>query len=138
MIQTLLGNALASLRRLPDLRAAIEGVILFLAVVGAGIWAVQMGVLKLDPVPSAMSAHFAVGFSAIVVYVCFERLSDGHFAVQQAEFVYGRSAAERDVEVARIAAQTLELFAEGKVADTQQWSASIAEAIARHDSEFGT
>lgn len=48
---SLIANSLASLRRLPDMRAALEGIALFLVVIGAGIWAVQAGVLKLDPVP---------------------------------------------------------------------------------------
>lgn len=73
-----------------------------------------------------------------VVYVCFERLGDGHFVVQQAEFFYDeKTGAERLAETSRIAAQTLELFAEGKVRDARQWFPSIAEAIASHDSEFG-
>ena len=50
--QGLIATALASVRRLPDLRAAIEGLILFLIVVGAGIWAVQAGILVLDPAPA--------------------------------------------------------------------------------------
>ena len=72
MIQTLLGNTLASLRRLPDLRAAIEGVVLFLAVVGAGIWSVQMGVLTLDPVPSANVG--AISLSAFLMPALAEEL----------------------------------------------------------------
>jgi predicted Abi (CAAX) family protease len=50
---SLIAIAIASVRRLPDLRAAIEGVILFLMVVGAGIWALQTGILVLDPAPAA-------------------------------------------------------------------------------------
>ena len=72
MIQTLFSTTLASLRRLPDLRAAIEGVILFLLVVGAGIWSVQMGVLKLDPVPSANVG--AISLSAFLMPALAEEL----------------------------------------------------------------
>ncbi len=70
--QTLIGNTLASLRRLPDLRAAIEGVILFLLVVGAGIWAVQMGVLALDPAPRATVG--AISLSAFLLPALAEEL----------------------------------------------------------------
>lgn len=70
--QTLISNTLASLRRLPDLRAAIEGVILFLLVVGAGIWAVQMGVLVLDPAPRATVG--AISLSAFLFPALAEEL----------------------------------------------------------------
>lgn len=63
--QSLLANSFASLRRLPDLRAAIEGVILFLVVIGAGIWAVQAGVLVLHPV--ARDNVGAISLSAFLV-----------------------------------------------------------------------
>lgn len=42
--------AVASLRRLPDLRAALEALVLFLLVLLAGAWAVSDGVLSLAPV----------------------------------------------------------------------------------------
>jgi predicted Abi (CAAX) family protease len=45
------GETIAALKRLPDLRAAIEGVLLFLMVVAAGAWAASTGVLDLDPLP---------------------------------------------------------------------------------------
>lgn len=48
---SLISETFASLRRLPDMRAAIEGLILFLLVILAGAWAVHAGVLALDPVP---------------------------------------------------------------------------------------
>jgi hypothetical protein len=73
----------------------------------------------------------------VIVYVCFERIDDGRFIVQQAEFVHGTDGAGYANVATRIAVQTLELFAEGKVTDTRQWSASIAEAIGLHDREFG-
>jgi predicted Abi (CAAX) family protease len=40
------------LKQLPDFRAAIEGLILFLLVVGAGIWGVYAGVLTRSPAAS--------------------------------------------------------------------------------------
>ena len=42
-------ETIAALRRLPDLRAAIEALILFLMVMIAGVWAVQSGVIQLSP-----------------------------------------------------------------------------------------
>lgn len=42
-------ETLASLRRLPDLRAALEALALFLVVLLAGAWAASDGVLRLDP-----------------------------------------------------------------------------------------
>ncbi len=42
---------MAGLRRLPDLRAAIEALVLFLVVVAVGVWAAMSGVLTLDPAP---------------------------------------------------------------------------------------
>jgi predicted Abi (CAAX) family protease len=44
-------ETIAALKRLPDLRAAIEGVALFLMVVAAGVWAANTGVLHLAPLP---------------------------------------------------------------------------------------
>lgn len=72
VIQTLLSNTLASLRRLPDLRAAIEGLVLFLVVVGAGVWAVQMGLLQLNPVPRDNVG--AISLSAFLVPALAEEL----------------------------------------------------------------
>jgi predicted Abi (CAAX) family protease len=53
---TLIEEAFASLRRLPDLRAAIEALILFLLVLLAGAWAVQSGALVLSPAPRGQIA----------------------------------------------------------------------------------
>jgi predicted Abi (CAAX) family protease len=64
--------ALASLRRLPDVRAAIEGVILFLVVILAGAWAVQMGVLVLAPVPRENVA--AISLTAFFLPALIEEL----------------------------------------------------------------
>ena len=41
------GESLAALKRLPDARAAIEGVLLFLVDIVAGAWAAHRGVLLL-------------------------------------------------------------------------------------------
>ena len=46
------GESLAALKRLPDARAAIEGVLLFLMVIVAGAWAAHSGVLQLKPLPN--------------------------------------------------------------------------------------
>ncbi len=69
---SLITTAIASVRRLPDLRAAIEGVILFLMVVGAGIWAVQAGILVLDPAPAANVG--AISLSAFLLPALAEEL----------------------------------------------------------------
>jgi len=45
-------ETIAALKRLPDLRAAIEGVLLFVMVVIAGAWAAHSGVLQLKPRPT--------------------------------------------------------------------------------------
>lgn len=42
-------DTLAALKRLPDLRAAIEGLLLFLMVLAACAWAASNGVLELKP-----------------------------------------------------------------------------------------
>lgn len=46
----LASEAIASLRRLPDLRAALEALVLFLLVLLAGAWAVSDGAFMLNPV----------------------------------------------------------------------------------------
>jgi predicted Abi (CAAX) family protease len=45
------GEIIAGLRRLPDLRAAIEALALFILIILAGIWATQAGLLQLNPAP---------------------------------------------------------------------------------------
>ncbi|MDZ4759665.1 MAG: CPBP family glutamic-type intramembrane protease [Alphaproteobacteria bacterium] len=49
----LASNLIDGLKRLPDLRAAIEALGLFLLVIGAGVWAVYSGVLVLKPIESS-------------------------------------------------------------------------------------
>lgn len=44
-------ETIAALKRLPDLRAAIEALLLFLMVIAAGVWAATNGVLELKPAP---------------------------------------------------------------------------------------
>jgi len=44
-------ETLAALRRLPDIRAALEALVLFLLVLLAGAWAVGNGDLTLAPIP---------------------------------------------------------------------------------------
>ncbi len=48
-----IAETLAALRRLPDLRAALEALALFVLMILAGAWATQAGVLQLDPAPRA-------------------------------------------------------------------------------------
>jgi len=47
-----IADTIGALKRLPDLRAAIEGLLLFLMVVAAGAWAAHSGVLQLKPLSS--------------------------------------------------------------------------------------
>ena len=72
MIQNLLTTTLTSLRRLPDMRAALEGIVLFLMVIAAGIWAVHMGLLQLNPVPRDNVG--AISLSAFLVPALAEEL----------------------------------------------------------------
>lgn len=53
-----------ALIRLPDLRAAIEGLVLFLAVLLAGAWSASQGVISLQPV-----AHDRVGAIALSAFL---------------------------------------------------------------------
>lgn len=69
---SLIATSLASLRRLPDMRAAIEGVVLFLMVIAAGIWAMHAGVLVLDPMPRDNVG--AISLSAFLVPALAEEL----------------------------------------------------------------
>jgi predicted Abi (CAAX) family protease len=46
-----LAASLSSVRRLPDIRGAIEGFLLFLVVLGAAAWAATHGGLTLHPIP---------------------------------------------------------------------------------------
>ena len=62
----------SGLKRLPDLRAALEGLILFLVVVAAGIWAAGSGVLELRPV--SRDQVFAISLSAFIIPVMGEEL----------------------------------------------------------------
>lgn len=67
------GEALAGLKKLPDLRGAIEGLILFLLVVAAGIWAAMSGVLKLQPAPR--DEMMVIALSAFLIPVLGEELA---------------------------------------------------------------
>lgn len=51
-----IAETFAAVRRLPDLRAAIEGLIFFLLMMLAGAWAVQAGFLSIDPAPRGQAA----------------------------------------------------------------------------------
>jgi predicted Abi (CAAX) family protease len=65
-------ETLAALKRLPDLRAALEALILFLLVLLAGAWAVSDGVITLDPMPRGQMA--TIWLSAFVMPVLLEEL----------------------------------------------------------------
>ncbi len=68
-----LAEVFAGLKRLPDFRAAIEALILFLVVVGAGVWAAMSGVLELRPV--SRDQVFAISLSAFLIPVMGEELA---------------------------------------------------------------
>lgn len=67
-----LSEAVAGLKRLPDMRGAIEGLLLFLMVVAAGIWAAMSGVLVPDPAPR--SDLLAISLSAFLIPALGEEL----------------------------------------------------------------
>jgi predicted Abi (CAAX) family protease len=66
------GETIAALKRLPDLRAAIEGVLFFLVMIAAGAWAANNGVLKLAPI--AQTQLFTVWLSAFLIPTLSEEL----------------------------------------------------------------
>lgn len=69
------------------------------------------------------------------LYVCFEDLASGQFAVQQVEFFSeDDDLAKRTTEIGR---QTLEIFAETSPRDRCGWFPSIQQAIDAHDRDFG-
>ncbi len=65
-------ETLAALRRLPDLRAALEALALFLLVLLAGAWAVGDGVLTLDPM--SRGQMMSVWLSAFLMPALLEEL----------------------------------------------------------------
>ncbi len=67
-----LTEAVAGLKRLPDMRGAIEGLLLFLMVVAAGIWAAMSGVLVPNPAPR--SDLLAISLSAFLIPALGEEL----------------------------------------------------------------
>lgn len=71
-LSPIVGEVFASLRRLPDFKAAVEALLLFLVVVAAGIWAATTGVLELKPV--SRDQVFAISLSAFLVPVMAEEL----------------------------------------------------------------
>lgn len=62
----------AGLKRLPDLRGAIEALLLFLMVVAAGVWAAMSGVLVPEPVQR--SEVLAISLSAFLIPTLSEEL----------------------------------------------------------------
>jgi predicted Abi (CAAX) family protease len=67
-----LSEAVAGLKRLPDMRGAIEGLLLFLMVVAAGIWAATSGVLVPNPAPR--SELLVLSLSAFLIPALGEEL----------------------------------------------------------------
>jgi uncharacterized protein len=63
----------AGLKRLPDFRGAVEGLLLFLVVVAAGIWAAMSGVLAGAPAPRA--DVFAISVSAFLIPALGEEIA---------------------------------------------------------------
>lgn len=70
---SLVTSALSSLKTLPDMRAAIEALALFLMVLLAGALAWRAGVLVLDPI-SNRDQLFVIGLSAFIVPALGEEL----------------------------------------------------------------
>jgi len=66
-------QSLAALRRLPDIRAALEALVLFLLVLLAGAWAVGDGVLALDPMPRGQM--MSIWISAFMTPALLEELA---------------------------------------------------------------
>jgi len=62
----LFSEVLGGLKRLPDMRAAIEALLLFLMVIAAGYWAAQTGVLRLHPV-SSRGEFYPIALSAFII-----------------------------------------------------------------------
>ena len=68
-----LETVFAGLRKLPDTRGAVEGVLLFVMVAAAGIWAAQSGMFQLNPIQR--SSVFLLSVSAFVVPALAEELA---------------------------------------------------------------
>jgi hypothetical protein len=72
--------------------------------------------------------------SELVLFVCLERISDGKFAVNQAEFIrVGDRLSERS---AQIAATTVELLLDDERLEQLEFFDAIDEAIAAHEHAF--
>ncbi len=70
------------------------------------------------------------------VYVCFERLADGKFCVQQLEFFREGSYEELASRLNEITLNTFELFAETAPSERCDWYDGIEAAIEAHRKEF--
>jgi predicted Abi (CAAX) family protease len=68
-----LSEILAGLKRLPDMRAAIEALLLFLLVIAAGYWAASTGVLRSNPL-SSRGELLPIWLSAFLVPALSEEL----------------------------------------------------------------
>ncbi|MFT3723503.1 MAG: CPBP family glutamic-type intramembrane protease [Hyphomonadaceae bacterium] len=68
-----IGETIASLKRLPDLRGALEGLALFIMVLIAGAWAANSGILILNPVPRDHVA--AISISAFILPALTEEIA---------------------------------------------------------------
>jgi hypothetical protein len=70
--------------------------------------------------------------NTMVIYYCFQRLDDGMYGVQNAEFFH--LPMENNGE--RGARQALELFLEECPTTRCEWAQSLEEAINLHDASF--
>jgi predicted Abi (CAAX) family protease len=68
-----LNEIFAGLKRLPDMRAAIEALLLFLLVIAAGYWAASTGVLEPSPITSR-GQLLPISLSAFLVPALTEEL----------------------------------------------------------------
>ena len=68
-----------------------------------------------------------------VVYVCFQRLRDGMFSVQNAEFFHG---GQPEAQWARLHASTGALFLDDDPASRGPWLETLDDAVAAHERDF--
>jgi hypothetical protein len=73
--------------------------------------------------------------SHTILYVCFERLEDGQFAVLQSEHLYPKDA-ESNTRFSEIMALSLELVLDEEPSERCDWFISLAMAIQAHEIEF--
>ncbi|HEY9552110.1 hypothetical protein [Allosphingosinicella sp.] len=70
----------------------------------------------------------------LVLFVCLERLSDGKFAVSQAEFL--REGDDLKERMAQIAATVVELMLDEDPVERVEFFDTIVEAVSSHEHAF--